>query len=238
MRLIRLGYSCNNACLFCAQGNLRATAPSSNDREVRAALAGADGEIVAFVGGEPTLFDSLIPGVRWAREAGARSVLVQTNGRRLAYRRYALTLADAGVDALDISLHGPNAVVHDYHTAVAGSFSQTLTGMAHARDAGIAVGTTTVITRSNFRHLSEIVRIAHAQGVRAVHFTYAAPEGRALLYRDRLIPERELATPHLLAALSLARRLGLGFLAERFQSSPKVRERFAGLGDTEAIDRP
>lgn len=233
MRLVRLGYSCNNACLFCAQGDLRARSSSLREAELKAALAEVEDEVVAFVGGEPTLFDSLSQAARWAREGGARSVLVQTNGRRLAYKSYARALAEAGVDALDVSLHGSTAAIHDYHTTVSGSFAQTLTGMAHARDAGIAIGTTTVVTRSNFRHLSEIVRVGYAQGARAVHFASTIPEGRARLFRARLIPPRELAAPHLMTALSVAKRLGLEFLADRLESSERVRERFAGLGETD-----
>lgn len=230
MRLVRLGYSCNNACVFCAQGNLRVSKPASSDVAIRAELAQASGEIVAFVGGEPTLHEALLDWAQAAKEAGARAVLVQTNGRRLAYSSYATALAEAGIDALDISLQGSNAAMHDYHTSVPGSFSQTLTGIANAQKLRLPVGVTTVVTRSNFRHLPEIVRTAHSRGANAIHFSLVAPIGRAEKARDRLRPPLPLVQPHLISALSLARSLGLETLAHPHASSEKVRDRFAGLG--------
>lgn len=231
MQLVRLGYSCNNACAFCAQGNLRSTEPPTSDDEIRSRLASISGQVVAFVGGEPTLYDWLFDWVREAKRAGARSVLVQTNGRRLAYSSYATALAEAGTDALDVSLHGSSAAMHEYHTSVPGSFAQTLMGMAHAREAGIRVGATVVITRSNFRHLADITRVAHSRGATAIHFTLVAPHGKASLAPMRLVPPAELVRPHLLGALRLARSLGVETLAHRHASSEAVRERFAGLGD-------
>lgn len=231
MQLVRLGYSCNNACAFCAQGNLRSTEPPTSDDEIRSRLTSVSDQVVAFVGGEPTLYDSLFDWIREAKRAGARSVLVQTNGRRLAYATYATALAEAGTDAVDVSLHGSSAAMHEYHTAVPGSFAQTLTGMAHAREAGIRVGATVVITRSNFRHLTDITRVAHSRGATAIHFTLVAPYGRANLARMRLVPPTDLVRPHLLGALRLARSLGMETLAHRQASSEAVRERFAGLGD-------
>lgn len=231
MQFVRLGFSCNNACAFCAQGNLRSTEPPTSDAEIRSRLAAASGEIVAFVGGEPTLYDALFDWIRAAKATGARSVLVQTNGRRLAYASYAKALAEAGTDLLDISLHGSSAAMHDYHTSVPGSFEQTLTGMLRARDAGMNIGVSIVITRSNFRHLVEMTRLVHSRGATAVHFTLAAPHGKASSARSRIIPPAELVQPHLLAALRLARTLGLETLAHKHASSKAVRERFAGLGE-------
>ena len=231
MQLVRLGFSCNNACAFCAQGNLRSTEPPTTEEEVRRLLSSVSGQVVAFVGGEPTLYDGLLDWIREAKRAGARSVLVQTNGRRLAYTRYAAALAEAGTNALDISLHGSSPAMHEYHTAVPGSFAQTLTGIAHAREAGMAVGVSVVVTRSNFRHLTDIVRVAHARGATAVHFAMVAPFGRASEAQTRLVPPAELVRPYLLSALRWARSLGMETLAHHHASSESVRDRFAGLGD-------
>lgn len=188
------------------------------------------------MGGEPTLSDALPTWVEAAKAAGASSVLVQTNGRRLVYFSYAKALADAGVDFLDLSLHGSGAAMHDYHTSVAGSFAQTLKGIANAQRANMSVGITTVITRSNFRHLADIVRLSHAEGADANHFIMAAREGRARTNAARMLAPPELVQPYLVAALSLARTLGLEVLAHRYASSESVRARFAGLGDVAPIE--
>jgi hypothetical protein len=124
--------------------------------------------------------------------------------------------------------------MHDYHTGTPGSFEQTVIGLRRARAERIPVGLTTVITRSNFRHAQEIVRVAHATGARAVHFALAAPHGRAAELRDRVIPPRELAMPYLSRAVAEAQRLGLATVVEDGPSlkasAPSALDFFAGMG--------
>src|SRR6185369_7324063 len=128
MRVVTLGFGCNNACVFCAQGQLRAGEPAPEDTAPI-----APGEIVAFAGGEPTIFDELIPAIAAADAAGARRIVLQTNGRRLAYRSYARELAAASRRlVLDLSLQGSSEAMHEYHTAAPGSFKQTAQGIRNA----------------------------------------------------------------------------------------------------------
>jgi len=192
MRVVALGFSCNNACVFCAQGELRANV-ANDDAAIDAELERiVPGETVAFVGGEPTLHDRLPEWIHEAEARGAGRVVLQTNGRRLAYASYASALRAASKRlSLDVSLHGATEAMHDYHTSVAVSFKQTVLGLRNARAHGLEIGVTMVITRSSFRHLSEIVRVAHACGASAVHFAVAEPYGRAGRSADRVVPALE-----------------------------------------------
>lgn len=233
VRAITVGLACNNACVFCAQGALRASRGAPIDVAARIAEA-APGEIVAFQGGEPTLHDELLAWIRSATERGAARVLVQTNGRRLAYPSFARALREASpVLALDVSLHGSTAPMHEYHTGVPGSFAHTIQGLRNARASRIPFGVTTVITRSNFRHLTEIVRVAHAAAARAVHFAQASPLGRAARDRDRVIPATEMVAPYLSRAVAEARRLGIAVQVGDRPLSPEADGLFAGLGEVE-----
>lgn len=143
---------------------------------------------VVFAGGEPTLAPDLPDRVRAAVSAGARRVLVQTNGRRLAYAGYLDQLVAAGVTHLDVSLHGPIPAVHDYHTAVDGSFLQTVKGLQNAVHSRASVGVTTVVTRSNFRHLPAMADLLRRLGVRAWHLSAARPTGAASDDAAALVP--------------------------------------------------
>jgi MoaA/NifB/PqqE/SkfB family radical SAM enzyme len=177
VRAVWLTLACNNACAFCPQQEAR-TSPgggffSSEAIQDRLREAARLDKTVALVGGEPTLHPELFAFARLAREAGAEALVVQTNGRRLAYSSYARGLVEAGVTAVDISLHGTTAAMHEFHTRTAGSFAQTLTGIGVARGAGLRVGVTCVLTRSNYRHAPELVRLAAARGARAVQFAPA-----------------------------------------------------------------
>lgn len=172
------------------------------------ALARGDHPQVAFTGGEPTLHDELPGWIRQARREGADRIVLQTNARRLAYRAYAATLARAGAHALDVSLHGPSAEVHDHHTRVPGSFEQTLAGIAAARGRGLEVGVSVVITRSNFRNLAQLVRRAVGQGVTRLRLTPARACGEAKRLLPRVVPRLTLVRPRLAAAGEVAASLG------------------------------
>jgi MoaA/NifB/PqqE/SkfB family radical SAM enzyme len=210
MRILQLGTRCNNACIFCATATEREQAVPEPTREALFdALAGLESaEGLAIVGGEPTLYDTLPSLVAHAKHGGVARVIVATNGRRLAYGSYAASLAEAGVDGFDVSLHGSSEAMHDYHTSVQGSYLQTIRGVVNASAAGMGIVITCVVTRSNFRNLSEVLRVARALGVRAVRFRAPELSGRTLA-RDRIVAHPELVLPHLRRAVGLGRRWGI-----------------------------
>lgn len=231
MRAIALGLTCNNACIFCAQGELSSQLPGRP--EVRLDEIQPN-EVVAFVGGEPTLDEELPELVRGAHERGARRIVVQTNGRRFAYRAYARVMREASDKlCLDVSLHGSTAAMHDYHTQTAGSFQQTALGVRSARAEGIDVGVTTVVTRSNYRHLVDVVQLVRGLGANAVKFVLAERFGRAVRASDRIVAPIELSAPHLSRAVREAARCGLDWVVGDRSSSPMVHESFAGLGQVQ-----
>jgi MoaA/NifB/PqqE/SkfB family radical SAM enzyme len=230
MRVITVGFKCNNACAFCAQGDLGRARPSLAGAVDRAIEAVAPGETVAFLGGEPTLFAELPAWIRAAHVHGAARILVQTNGRRLAYPAFVRVLHEASPRlSLDVSLHGSTAPMHDWHTGTAGSFAQTVHGLRHASVESIPAGVTVVVTRSNFRHLVEIAKVAQSVGAVAIHFAPVEPAGRAARDWAHIVPAVEMIVPHLQRAVAEARRLGLHVqLGDRGEG-----ELFGGIGAME-----
>src|SRR4051794_18617310 len=107
MQVVALSFSCNNACVFCAQGELRASSTPASDAAIEAELEQAGpSEAVAFVGGEPTLSERLPEWIRLADARGAPRIVLQTNGRRLAYAAYVSALRSASQRlSLEIALH-------------------------------------------------------------------------------------------------------------------------------------
>ncbi|MEP7120344.1 MAG: radical SAM protein [Byssovorax sp.] len=234
MRQIFLGFACNNACVFCAQGSLRDKEEGPPDVAAQLTTIGA-GETVAFVGGEPTIHDELPAWIKLADARGAARIIVQTNGRRLAYRAFTHALREASTWlALDVALQGHTAALHEYHTGTPGSFEQTVRGVRAARAERIPVGITTVVTRSNFRHLGEIARLAHTAGAEAIHFAKSEPLGRAAIARDRVVPAREMVLPYLTRAASEAQRLGLVVVVGAQESE----DYFPGIGEVETEVEP
>lgn len=233
MRAIALGLTCNNACIFCAQGEL--SVQRTGRPEVRLGEI-VSNDVVAFVGGEPTLVEELPAFVHEAHERGAQRIIVQTNGRRFAYRAYARTMRAASDKlGLDVSLHGTTAAMHEYHTQTPGSFLQTAVGVRNACAEGIEVGVTVVVTRSNYRHLVDFVPLVHSLGAQAIQFVLAERFGRAALAAERIIAPLELVQPHLTRAVREAARSNMGWVVGDRSSCPIVREGFAGLGEVQQL---
>lgn len=241
MHLVELGFRCNNACVFCAQGRPGEAEPTCAFDELAARVdAAPTSEALAFVGGEPTLEGRLGELVERARARGVSRIVVQTNARRLATSGVAGSLAAAGVTSLDVSLHGDSEALHDYHTTVAGSFRQTVMGIRRARAARLQVAVSVAVTRSNYRHLSGIVRVAHTLGAQAVRVALAQPLGAGLDNSQRVVVDRRMVWPHLARARELARMLGVAFVAPDFEQSsdPGAEQQwFAGLGPVATIDQ-
>lgn len=201
---LSLGSACSNACIFCGQRGLATSAPSG---EALGALRETSSGIT-FGGGEPTLTPgALLEAVSSARALGFTSIGVQTNGHALA--EHARALAGAGLTDVHVSLHGASAPVHDYHTGRAGSFDVLWEGVAASRAAGLRVVATTVLTRSDFRVLSELPILLQARGVAAWHVAVPLARGAASDDFDRVYPRLALALPFALHALEVARRLAL-----------------------------
>jgi hypothetical protein len=207
---VALGRACDNACLFCAQEGLPRDAfpdEAIAAELTRARNAGLDA--VTFVGGEPAIDARLEELVRRARAEGFRRVGAQTNGRALASNGRVAALARAGLTDLHLSLHGAEARVHDWHTAVPGAFDSALQTLGAARAAGLEVVVVTVLTRSNFRVLSAIPRLLASRGVGAWCIDVPRWRGKAATAPDRVVPRLALALPFALHALDAAQALGL-----------------------------
>ncbi len=209
--IVRSGYGCNSACRFCDQGDWRTTRGDRAADEVAdaAVRAGQGGGVVVFSGGEVTMRPELAEWVRLARGAGAKRVLVQTNGRMLAYPGVAQQLRDAGVDVFAVALHGHVAELHDWLTRTEGSFEQAVKGVRRARQAGASIIVNTVVTRPGYRHLGEMAALLFgALGASGWRLIWPRPEGELAGGPAGLTPEPTLVAPHVARARAIAERAG------------------------------
>jgi hypothetical protein len=196
---------CDNHCIVCAQEGADVEVASWAE-----ALEGArrDHAAVTFVGGEPLLAPDLTDAIACAQALGYLGIGIQTNAVTLAPGRIA-ELVDAGLTDVHLSIHGAAREVHDYHTGRPGSFVAIAGVLDELRSRDVTVVATTVVTRSNFRVLSDLPSWLHARGVAAWACRWPTVAGRAASGFDRVIPRLGLAIPFVLHAQHSARALGL-----------------------------
>lgn len=147
------------------------------------------------------------PVIREARSRGVQRVIVQCSGGMLAQPKLARALVRAGADTFALPLHGHIAPLHDWIVQHPGSFEQTLIGVRNVRQAGGSVYLNTVMTRSNFRHLTEIVRLMPTLGVSGIRFIWPRLTEISAGDSAALIPNHELVQPYLDHALANAKAL-------------------------------
>jgi len=190
---IKIGFGCNNHCLFCVQGDKRDFCFHKEKEEVEKSMdeAKADGHNeVVFTGGEPTLHSDFLDLVRYAKKVGFKEIQIQTNGRLFAYKDFCLKTIAAGATQFSPALHGHNAKIHDFLTTAEGSFEQTTQGIKNLKKLNQYVLTNTVITSKNARHLPKIAALLVDLGVDQFQFAYIHLGGTALKNKDWIAPKK------------------------------------------------
>lgn len=189
------GAVCNNNCVFCMEEDRDeryVVNSQTDDAMVRAILeerAGA--EEICFTSGEPTTNPRLPAWARWARDARFRRISVMTNGRALAYERYARALVAAGMNRFYVSIHGHTDRLHESLTRTPESFAQTVAGIdqiTRLKRYGVELHTSTVVTKRNLPHLGDIYRFLRAHGVDQVVFNVMQANGRAHTNFEHIFP--------------------------------------------------
>jgi len=198
--LLKVGYTCNNNCVFCHSQPLRRH-PDLTTREIerRMLQAQAKGaEMAVLSGGEPTLRQDLHSLLRFARDHGIKTGLI-TNGRRFVYPGFAAELAALGLGFVYLSFHSHLRRTHAL-SARTDSLPETLGALARLVGLGVPVTVNTVVTKHNIADLEAIVdRIAVLRPAK-IKLSALEPKGAAL-EDPGLAPPLEAAARAIAAAI-------------------------------------
>jgi molybdenum cofactor biosynthesis enzyme MoaA len=161
--VISIWFGCNNACSICMLSDLKEKMPAvgfGRYQEVLAAIV-SQGHLENLIlsGAEVTTFAELGEYVRFAQSLGwFKKIQIQTNGRQLSDIRYLEHLIACGVNEFFVSIHGLEET-HDATARHPGAFAQTMKGLANlAAFADVNVITNTVLTKTNFHEIPDLIR--------------------------------------------------------------------------------
>ena len=204
---LKLGFRCNNKCMFCVQGDKRDHVADLTTAEAigRLEQGRETCDSLLLTGGEVTIRDDVPAIVRAARGLGYALIQLQTNGRRLAYRSYCEELIAAGVSEFNPSLHGHVAPLHDGQVGARGAFNQCVRGMHNLQALGQRVLSQTVITRANVMYLLPIARLLCNLGVAQVQFAFVHALGSAEQNWAEVVPRYVDVARYLPEALDFVR---------------------------------
>ncbi|NOY91238.1 MAG: radical SAM protein [Deltaproteobacteria bacterium] len=192
---ILTGAVCNNNCIFCMEED-RETRYEVNSQTTDASVAmilerAAMTEEICFTSGEPTTNPRLAHWANMAKRAGVPRVSVMTNGRALSHRPSLHRLIAAGMNRFYVSIHGHEESLHRSLVRTPEAFEQTVEGIRNItkeKRRGIELHTSTVITKRNLPHLTEIYRFLRELGVDQVVFNVMQANGRADTHFEKIFP--------------------------------------------------
>jgi MoaA/NifB/PqqE/SkfB family radical SAM enzyme len=216
---LKVGFQCNNRCVFCIQGDKRYTTPNKSDKEVRQILEkmrkNHDG--VVFTGGEPTVRPELIDWVKYAKKLGYKYIQIQSNGRMFSYKDYCKVLIKAGANEFSPALHGSTAKIHNALTRAPGSFEQTVQGIKNLRELDQYILTNTVVMRMNYKDLPNLARLLVDLKVDQFQFAFMhinqiIAHNKKLI--DKIVPRYKESVPYIKKGIDIGVKAGIRVMVE------------------------
>lgn len=214
---LKIGFLCNNNCLFCAQGHKKCFGNRRTTSELKEHICQSASEgdkAIVFTGGEPTIHPDIIELVRYARKMGFTLIQIQSNGRRFAYIDFCKEMIIAGANQFAPSVHGPTPEIHDYLTHAKGAFAQAILGIKNLKQLKQDVITNTVITKLNYQYLPHIAELLVYLGVDQFQLAFVHAIGNAERNFDLIVPRKSVVTPYVKEALDISKNTGIRAMTE------------------------
>ncbi len=209
---LALTFRCQNDCLHCYAGGPKESIELSTSdwKNVMKKINEAAIFIVTLTGGEPTLRDDLPELLLYAQNNGLVTGLI-TNGRKLSDSKYVQSLADSGLDFVQITVESHLPEIHDKMTCTPGSWEETMQGIKNALSSHIYVSTNTTLTKVNVNGTIETVEYLRKVGVKNFSCNSLIHSGRGVSSAEELSLPIEKVRETLTALSVKAEELGMNF---------------------------
>lgn len=208
--LIKVGYSCNDHCVFCHTDDYR----QSGDADTASLLAKVDRarsqgfDMVVFSGGEATMRPDLLELTRHVARRGMLLGFI-TNGRMMSYEQLVGKLLRHHLRYVHLSIHGTERV----HNKCTGdrSFKQSFQGLTNLAGRGLDLTVNCVVVEQNRRSLRDLIDLLLPYPDVMLKFSCCEPKGAALRHEEAVVPPLADAAASVVDALRYAReRIGDG----------------------------
>lgn len=175
---LKVGYSCNNNCTFCAVKNHEQKDRTFEEFNAIITRERVNNDTITLTGGEVTIRRDFLQMLDRASALGY-NISIQSNGRMFSTEliRY---MNNYQISNFLISIHGHSAEVHDSLTNVPNSFDQTVLGIENLINCGHNVTTNTVLTNSNINNIKDLCILLASLNVKNILLSYPDITGGAL----------------------------------------------------------
>jgi MoaA/NifB/PqqE/SkfB family radical SAM enzyme len=152
-------------------------------------------------GGEPTIFQEFSYLINAINELGYNDITIQTNGVRLSDEKFVKSLIERHVNLFVVSMHDCIPAMHNNVTNSPDSFELVSKGIKIVLRNEGNVRTNTVLLKSNYQHIENIMDYLYDLGVRVFNIsslnpTWATPTKNIKLF-EQTVPTYEELAPYL-----------------------------------------
>lgn len=177
--------SCDLACEHCRANAIDHRDPAELTTEEGKALmreVHGMGSLLVLTGGDPLKRPDIFELIEYGRSLPIHVAVTPAVTPRLE-RATVARFAELGVNAMGLSLDGPNALVHDGFRNVPGTFDRSMQALAWARELGVDVQINTTITARTLPHVKamyELLRTQASPPVKRWSLFLLVPTGRGI----------------------------------------------------------
>ena len=199
-----VGFCCVSACLFCADRSRDSSYPKLTLVEMTQTLEKARREgydALTLTGQEPTLHPDLPKLVAVAHEMGFNSILLKTNGVKIAEKAYLQNLLDRGLTGIGLSIHAADGKTEASLTKTPDLFEKKFVALGNMRElfgdrdrqerTGKHMFTTTILAKQNLATLPETIRMLDRFEVFRIALDYPWIVGGAKEHLLNIVPDYE-----------------------------------------------
>lgn len=185
---IKVGYQCNNACVFCLSKDKRHLKEFSFEELQKQIEIFAEngGKKLLISGGEPLISKYFFNLLIFAKRKGIKFLIIETNGRMLFYEEIVKKLKHFEPIRFLASFHFPNAKLYKKYNRSDG-FYQTMQGIKNLIKYNCNFTVNIVVMKPNLHYLKNMAKMLKKRGVKKIQYEFI--NGKTLINNyEKFVP--------------------------------------------------
>lgn len=206
---LKIWYICNNNCDFCIQWEEKRKKyiPRTLD-EIKNILYNEfqkKARFLTITGWEPTLHNTLIPTIRYAKSLWYLSINIQSNGQNFSNINLCKALVSAWANLFEPSIHWFKKETHDFLVKTSWAWEKVVLWIMNLKKLWQKVIINSVITKQNYKEIPKLALFLVKLKVNYFQFAFPHIWGSAMKNWREIIPTKTEVMPYIKMWLDIAR---------------------------------
>lgn len=203
---IKVGFACNNHCLFCVQWDKREKyKPRSIDEIKKITKQEFDNWCtwVVFTWWEPTIHKWLVECVEYAKNLWYKVIQIQSNWQTFSDIEYVKKLINAWVNEFWPSIHGFNKQTHDNLVKTPWAWEKVIKWLINLKNLKQRIIINSVITKQNYKEIPKLAELLIKIWVNQFQFAFVHILWSADKNKLEIVPKKSDIIPYVKKALDI-----------------------------------